>query len=79
MYRPRQGDVIWIDFDPALGIEIKKRRPALVISSDYYHGKTKMAIIVPITSKYRAWPSRHELQGYPVFGQVNSNQIFFLI
>ena len=27
---PKEGDIIWIDFDPQAGVEIKKRRPALV-------------------------------------------------
>jgi mRNA-degrading endonuclease toxin of MazEF toxin-antitoxin module len=29
----KQGDVIWLDFDPQLGHEQKGRRPALVVSN----------------------------------------------
>ncbi|WP_161943354.1 type II toxin-antitoxin system PemK/MazF family toxin, partial [Streptococcus suis] len=32
-YIPQKQDIIWIDFDPSLGKEIQKRRPALVVSS----------------------------------------------
>ncbi|MCO0831522.1 type II toxin-antitoxin system PemK/MazF family toxin [Fructobacillus sp. W13] len=76
MYRPKQGNLIWVDFDPALGIEIKKRRPALVISTNYYHGVTKMAILLPITSQLRNWKARFDLKGYQVIGQINTSQIY---
>ncbi|MBS9338222.1 type II toxin-antitoxin system PemK/MazF family toxin [Fructobacillus sp. M2-14] len=76
MYRPRQGDIIWLDFDPALGIEIKKRRPALVVSSNKFHVITKMVLVVPITSQLRKWKSRFLLNGYQVKGQVNTNQLY---
>ncbi|WP_154064494.1 type II toxin-antitoxin system PemK/MazF family toxin, partial [Enterococcus faecalis] len=29
---PKQKDIVWIDFDPSKGKEIRKRRPALVVS-----------------------------------------------
>ncbi|NCC29957.1 MAG: type II toxin-antitoxin system PemK/MazF family toxin [Gammaproteobacteria bacterium] len=32
--RIRRGDVYWVNLDPALGTEIKKTRPALVVSPD---------------------------------------------
>lgn len=31
-YIPTKGDIVWIDFDPSTGKEIKKRRPTLVVS-----------------------------------------------
>jgi mRNA interferase MazF len=30
---PRRGDVFWVALDPALGTEIKKTRPAVVVSN----------------------------------------------
>lgn len=32
--KPKRGEVWWVDLDPALGSEIKKRRPAVVVSND---------------------------------------------
>lgn len=32
MYIPRQRDFVFINFDPSLGSEIKKRRPAVVVT-----------------------------------------------
>ena len=36
-YVPSKGDIIWIDFDPQLGKEIKKCRPSLVVSPQWYN------------------------------------------
>jgi mRNA-degrading endonuclease toxin of MazEF toxin-antitoxin module len=47
----KPGDVYWVDFDPSAGHEIKKRRPALVISDEKYNLKTKMPVVLPITSQ----------------------------
>ncbi len=47
---PDQGDIIWLDFDPSAGIEIMKRRPALVLSKKVFNDHVKMAIVSPISS-----------------------------
>jgi mRNA interferase MazF len=76
-YQPKQRDIIWIDFDPARGYEIKKRRPALVISSDNYHRRTHYAIVVPITSQYHQLPTYYALdEKYETNGQIVTAQIY---
>ena len=45
---PKRGDVWLIDFDPAIGAEIRKSRPAVVISMDAI-GRLPLRIVVPIT------------------------------
>lgn len=45
----RQGDFIWLDFNPQIGKEQAKRRPALVISNDIFN-QSGMAVVCPITS-----------------------------
>lgn len=52
-YLPEQGDIIWLDFDPSLGKEIMKRRPAFVLSKGSFNRITQMAIVAPITSTIR--------------------------
>lgn len=79
-----QGDIVTIDFEPSKGHEIKKRRPALVISRDAYNQATPFVIVCPITSTSRQRPyliSLHE----PVHdgtlkkaSKVNTIQIFTL-
>ena len=31
---PRRGDVYWVNLDPVVGSEIRKTRPAVVVSND---------------------------------------------
>lgn len=45
---PCRGEVWWVAFDPTLGSEIKKIRPAVVISSDSI-GRLPLKIVLPIT------------------------------
>lgn len=62
-YEPKQGDMIYLDFDPQSGHEQKGRRPALVISNEAYHRKTGMAIVCPITNTMRKYPLHIEIPG----------------
>lgn len=48
VHSPRRGDVWLVNLDPTIGVEMKKTRPALVISSDAV-GKLPLKLIVPIT------------------------------
>ncbi len=45
---PVRGEVWYVDFDPQVGAETRKRRPALVISVNGV-GKLPLRIVVPIT------------------------------
>ncbi|CRI66478.1 PemK-like protein [Thiocapsa sp. KS1] len=59
--RIRRGDVYWVNLDPALGTEIKKTRPALVVSPDDMNAALPRVIIAPITSKGQPLGCRPEL------------------
>ena len=56
-YVPKKGDIVIVDFDPQTGHEQKGRRPALVISNDDYHTKTKFLIACPITNTRSGFPT----------------------
>ncbi|MDO8588686.1 MAG: type II toxin-antitoxin system PemK/MazF family toxin [Armatimonadota bacterium] len=45
---PKRGEVWLVNFDPTLGTEIKKTRPAVVVSSDGV-GILPIRVVVPIT------------------------------
>jgi mRNA interferase MazF len=47
----RRGDVVWCRLDPTVGCEIRKCRPAVVVSSDWHNGKPSnpMLVVVPLT------------------------------
>jgi len=52
----KQGNIIWLDFDPQTGHEQKGRRPALVISNDTFNNFSKLAIVCPITNVKKNHP-----------------------
>ncbi|MGO8759526.1 MAG: type II toxin-antitoxin system PemK/MazF family toxin [Terracidiphilus sp.] len=45
-----RGDVLWVDFEPSLGGEIKKTRPAIVVSNNTANTYLNRVQVVPITS-----------------------------
>lgn len=53
-----RGEVWWINFDPSVGGEIKKRRPAIIISNNAANRNLNRVQVVPITSNAsRLYPS----------------------
>jgi len=48
--RPRRGEVWAVSLDPTIGHEIKKTRPAIVITSDAYNMHNWVVIVMPLTS-----------------------------
>ncbi|AKP67812.1 type II toxin-antitoxin system PemK/MazF family toxin [Companilactobacillus ginsenosidimutans] len=73
-YIPQQGDLVYINFDPSVGREIRKRRPGLVISSTEFNAKTGYIVICPITSKIRENSLYQSLHAKKLYGQINTIQ-----
>jgi mRNA interferase MazF len=48
---PRRGEVWWVSFDPSLGGEIQKTRPAVVLSNDSANTALNRVIVIPLTSQ----------------------------
>lgn len=75
-YIPKKGDIVWIDFDPSAGKEIQKRRPGLVVSRYEFNRKTMFAVICPITSTIKNFPTRYTLsERMETKGQVIISQL----
>jgi mRNA interferase MazF len=52
----KQGDIIWLNFDPQTGHEQRGRRPALVVSNESFNNFSKLAIVCPITNRDKNHP-----------------------
>jgi len=73
---PDAGDLIWTDFTPTKGQEQSGRRPALVISSRLFTTMTGLAVVCPITSRVRPFPTSAILPpGLPIAGEILTSNI----
>lgn len=50
MRAPRRGEVWWVALDPAVGTEIRKTRPAVVVSNDSCNRYGGRVVVLPVTS-----------------------------
>ena len=57
----KRGEVYWVNLDPTVGTEIKKTRPALVISPDDMNVVLPRVIVAPLTSKGQPLGCRPEI------------------
>jgi mRNA interferase MazF len=48
---PKRGEVYLVNFDPTIGSEIKKTRPALIIQNDIANRYSPITIVAAITSQ----------------------------
>ena len=60
-YIPKQGDVIFLNFNPTKGHEQAGFRPAVVISNNVFNQNTKMVMVCPITSNDKYFPTHYNL------------------
>lgn len=72
---PRQFDVYLVGLEPVVGCEISKTRPCLIISPDEMNRNLRTAIIAPMTTTVRRYPSRVDLEFEGKRGQVALDQL----
>jgi mRNA interferase MazF len=55
-YKARQGDIIQLDFNPQKGFEQKGKRPAIVVSNNFFNKLSSLAIVCPISNVSSNFP-----------------------
>ncbi|OGJ87534.1 MAG: growth inhibitor PemK [Candidatus Raymondbacteria bacterium RifOxyC12_full_50_8] len=70
-----QYEVYLVNLDPTIGHEIRKTRPCVVISPNEMNHNISTAIIAPMTTKSRDYPSRIELEFQNTIGWIILDQL----
>lgn len=53
----KRGEVWWVQFDPSIGSEVRKTRPAVIVSNDAANRNLARVIVLPLTSNVsRVYP-----------------------
>lgn len=60
-HQPKRGEIWLVDFEPRIGSEPDKERPAVVVSSDVL-GRLPLKLVVPLTG----WQCHFENTGWHV-------------
>lgn len=72
-----RGEVHLVRLDPALGSEIQKTRPCVIVSPDELNAHLRTVIVAPMTTGGRAYPWRircrfQNRSGYVVLDQLRT-------
>ena len=71
----KRGEVYWVNLDPTVGNEVKKHRPAVILSPDEMNRSLPVVIVAPITSSKKSWPTRADVKLSGKTGQIMLDQI----
>jgi mRNA interferase MazF len=71
----KRFDVWQAELNPAVGSEINKTRPCLVVSPDEANRNLNTVIIVPLTSTLKPYPTRVDCRFMGKKGQLAADQI----
>ncbi len=79
MTSPQRGEVWLVSFDPTLGAEIRKTRPALILQNDIANRASPITIVAAVTSRFddaRLYPT--EVRLAPPEGGLTTDSVVLL-
>ena len=47
---PKKGEIYLVNFDPIIGHEVKKKRPALILSNNIHNQYSPLVTVAPLSS-----------------------------
>lgn len=70
MNKYKNGDILWLDFNPTKGHEQRGRRPAVIVSNDSFNQRTGLYWVCPISTNMKDFPTHVLLEGTVTKGKV---------
>lgn len=70
-----QYSIVLVNLDPAIGAEIKKTRPCVVISPNEMNQFLKTIVVAPMTSSTKKYPTRVPVSHNKKKGMIALDQI----
>ncbi|MEZ4998830.1 MAG: type II toxin-antitoxin system PemK/MazF family toxin [Bacteroidales bacterium] len=71
----KQYQIILVNLEPAIGSEIKKTRPCVIISPDEMNTHLRTVIIAPMTTSSKSYPTRVSIKHENKIGWIVLDQI----
>lgn len=72
----KRGEVWWVAFDPSIGGEITKTRPAVIVSNNAANRAMNRIQVVPLTSKVgKCYPSEAMVRVNGIAGKALADQV----